>query len=84
VDDKTLSKPLSDVAFSLGPGEVSKVVELGGNYYILKVEARQGGEMKPLKDVRSEIEARLRQERMQELQDHWLAGLRAKAYIRTF
>ena len=84
VDDKTLSKPLSDVAFSLGPGEVSKVVELGGNYYILKVEARQGGEMKPLKDVRADIEARLRQERMQELQDHWLAGLRAKAYIRTF
>jgi parvulin-like peptidyl-prolyl isomerase len=84
VDDKTLSKPLSDVAFSLHPGEISKVVDLGGNFYILKVEARQGGEMKPLKDVRADIEVRLHQERMQELQDHWLAGLRAKAYIRTF
>ena len=84
VDDKTLSKPLSDAAFALRPGEISKVVELGGNFYILKVEARQGGEMKPLKDVRAEIEARLRQEQSQELQDHWLAGLRAKAYIRTF
>ena len=49
VDDKTLAPPLSEVAFSLQPGEISKIVDLGGNYYILKVEARQGGEVKPLK-----------------------------------
>jgi parvulin-like peptidyl-prolyl isomerase len=85
IDDKTLSKPLSDVAFSLHPGEISKLVELGGNYYILKVEARQGGEVKPLdKNLRAEIESRLRQEQAQELQEHWLASLRSKAYIKTF
>ena len=84
IDDKTLSKPLSDVAFSLHPGEISDVVEVGGNYYILKIDARQGGDLRPLKDVRPEIEARLRQQQAQELQDHWLASLRAKAYIKTF
>ncbi|MGH8094639.1 MAG: peptidylprolyl isomerase [Chthoniobacterales bacterium] len=84
IDDKTLSKPLTDAAFSLHPGEISDVVDVGGNYYILKVEARQGGEVKPLKDVRSEIEARLHQEQAQQLQEHWLAGLRSKAYIKTF
>ncbi len=85
IDDKTLSKPLSDVAFSLHPGEISKIVDLGGNYYILKVEARQGGDVKPLdKNLRAEIEARLRQEQAQQLQDHWLASLRSKAYIKTF
>ena len=84
IDDKTLSKPLSDAAFKLHPGEISNVIDLGGNHYILKVEARQGGEVKPLKDVRAEIEALLRQEQAHELQDHWLAGLRAKAYIKTF
>jgi hypothetical protein len=52
---------------------------LGGNYYILKVEARQGGEVKALKDVRADIEARLRQDQAQELQEHWLASLRSKA-----
>ena len=58
IDDKTLSAPLSQVAFSLKPGEISQVVEVGGNYYILKVEARQGGEVKPLtKEVRVDIEA---------------------------
>jgi parvulin-like peptidyl-prolyl isomerase len=84
IDDKTLSKPLSDIAFSLHPGEISKVVDVSGNYYIMKVEARQGGEVKPLKDVRAEIEARLRQEQAQQLQEHWLASLRSKAYIKTF
>ena len=84
IDDKTLSAPLSEVAFSLPPGGISKVINLGGNYYILKVEARQGGEVKALKDVRADIEARLRQDQAQELQEHWLAGLRSKAYIKTF
>ncbi len=84
VDDKTLAPELSQVAFGLKPGEISKVVNVGGNHYILKVEARQGGEAKPLKDVRAEIEARLRQEQAQELQEHWLASLRSKAYIKTF
>ncbi|HEY3663575.1 MAG TPA: peptidyl-prolyl cis-trans isomerase [Chthoniobacterales bacterium] len=84
IDDKTLAPELSRIAFSLKPGEISKVVDIGGNHYILKVEARQGGDAKPLKDVRDEIEARLRQEQAQELQEHWLASLRSKAYIKTF
>ena len=84
IDDKTLAAPLSEVAFSLPPGAISKVVDVGGNHYILKVEARQGGEVKPLKDVRADIEGRLRQEQAQELQEHWLASLRSKAYIKTF
>jgi parvulin-like peptidyl-prolyl isomerase len=84
IDDKTLSPELSRVAFSLKPGEISKVVDLGGNNYILKVEARQGGEVKPLQAVRADIEARLRQEQAQQLQEHWLASLRSKAYIKTF
>ncbi len=84
VDDKTLSPELSEVAFKLKPGEISRVVNLSNNYYILKVEARQGGDLRPLKDVRTEIEARLRQEQAQELQKHWIASLRSKAYIKTF
>jgi parvulin-like peptidyl-prolyl isomerase len=84
IDDKTLSKPLSDVAFSLHPGEISNVLDLNGNFYILKVEGRQGGEVKPLKDVRNDIEMKLRQDQAHDLQEHWLASLRAKAYIKTF
>ena len=84
IDDNTLSPQLSEVAFKRKPGEISKVVSLSNNFYILKVEARQGGELRPLKDVRAEIEARLRQEQAQKLQEHWIASLRSKAYIKTF
>ncbi|MBA3962436.1 MAG: peptidyl-prolyl cis-trans isomerase [Chthoniobacterales bacterium] len=84
IDDKTLSPQLSEVAFKMKPGEISKVVSLGTNYYLLKVEARQGGDLKPLKDVRADIESRMRQEQAQQLQEHWIASLRSKAYIKTF
>lgn len=84
IDDKTLSQPLSEVAFGLKPGEVSKVIDMAGSHYILKVEARQGGELKPLKDVRADIERKLQQEQAIQMQEHWLASLRAKAYIKTF
>jgi peptidyl-prolyl cis-trans isomerase SurA len=84
IDEKTLSAPLTEAAFRLKPGEISKVISMANNYYILKVEARQGGDLKPFKDVRDEIENRLRQEQSQEMQEHWIAGLRSKAYIKTF
>jgi peptidyl-prolyl cis-trans isomerase SurA len=84
IDDKTLSAPLTEAAFRLKPGEISKVIDLGGNHYILKVEARQGGDVKPLKDVRADIEHKLQEDQAQQLQEHWLASLRAKAYIKTF
>ncbi len=90
IDDRTLSAPLTEAAFKLKPGAISPVISLPGKdgvgqgYYILKVEARQGGDLKPLKGVRAEIEARLRQEQSQKLQEHWIASLRSKAYIKTF
>ena len=65
-------------------GKVSKVIELGGNYYIIKVEEKRGGVTKSLAQVREEVEKKLRQEDAQRMQENWLAGLRQKATIRTF
>ena len=84
IERKTLAGPLEKVAFSLPKGKVSNIVELGGNYYILKVEDRRGGATKSLAEVRGDIEKKLLQEEAQRLQDNWLAGLRQKATIRTF
>jgi parvulin-like peptidyl-prolyl isomerase len=84
IDRKTLSEPLSNAAFGLKPGEVSQVVEVSGNYYLLKVEGRHDAIVRSLKEVRADIEKKLQQEEAQRLQEHWLAGLRAKAYIKTF
>jgi peptidyl-prolyl cis-trans isomerase SurA len=84
IERKTLAPPLEKVAFNLPPGRVSHVVELGPNFYILKVEEKRGGETPSLAKIRPEIEKKLMQEETQRQQEIWLAGLRQKAYIRTF
>lgn len=81
---KTLAPELEKVAFGLRKGKVSNIVSLGGNYYILKVEDRRGGETKSLAAVRDDIEKKLLQNEAQRLQENWLASLRQKATIRRF
>ena len=84
IESKTLAGPLEKIAFSLPVGKVSNIIELGGNYYILKVDEKRGGVTKPLAQVRDDVEKKLRQEDAQRMQENWLAGLRQKATIRTF
>jgi peptidyl-prolyl cis-trans isomerase SurA len=84
IERKTLAAPLEKVAFNLPAGRVSHVIELGPNYYILKVDEKRGGETPSFEKLRPEIEKKLMQEESQRQQELWLAGLRQKAYIRTF
>jgi parvulin-like peptidyl-prolyl isomerase len=84
IERKTLAPPLEKIAFNMPVGRISNIIEYGGNYYILKVEERQGGTTRSLAEARPEIEKKLIQEEAQDLQERWVAGLRAKAYIRTF
>lgn len=84
IERKTLAAPLEKVAFNLPPGRVSHVIELGPNYYILKIDEKRGGDTPSLAKLRPEIEKKLMQEESQRQQELWLAGLRQKAYIRTF
>jgi parvulin-like peptidyl-prolyl isomerase len=84
VERKTLAPQLEKVAFSLPKGKVSNIIELSGNYYIVKVEDRRGGVTKSLAEVRPEVEKKMMQEETQRLQENWLAGLRQKATIRRF
>jgi peptidyl-prolyl cis-trans isomerase SurA len=84
IERKTLAAPLEKVAFSLQVGKISRIIEFGGNYYILRVDDRRGGATRSLAEVRPEIEKKLMQQKAQSLQERWLASLRSKAYIRTF
>ena len=84
IDRKTLAPELEKVAFNLPPGRVSHVIELGTNFYILKVEEKHGGDTPSFEKLRPEIEKKLMQEEEQKQQELWIAGLRQKAYIRTF
>jgi peptidyl-prolyl cis-trans isomerase SurA len=84
IERKTLATPLEQVAFNLPVGRISRIIDYNGNYYILKVEDKRGGETKALAQVRDEIEKKLTELEAQKLQQKWLASLRSKAYIRTF
>jgi peptidyl-prolyl cis-trans isomerase SurA len=84
VDRNTLAGPLEKAAFSLGIGKISHIIEFSGNYYILKVEEKNGGETKSLADARPDIEKKLIHDEAQKLQEKWLSSLRSKAYIKTF
>jgi peptidyl-prolyl cis-trans isomerase SurA len=84
IERKTLAGPLEKVAFNLGVGKISNIIEFSGNYYILKVEDKRGGETRSLAQVRDEIEKKLLQQEAQDLQERWIASLRSKAYIKTF
>jgi len=84
IERKTIAPPLEKIAFNMPIGRISNIIEYGGNYYILKVDERQGGTTRSLAEARPDIEKKLLQEEAQDLQERWIAGLRAKAFIRTF
>ena len=81
IDDKTLNDKLTKIAFSLKPGDVSDVIELAGNYYLLYVEARKDATTKSLAEVHDDIENKLQEDQRQKAQEKWIDGLRQKAYI---
>jgi peptidyl-prolyl cis-trans isomerase SurA len=84
IEQNTLNEQLTQVAFSLSPGEVSPVVQIGNAYYVLMVEAKKSAAVKPIADVRDEIEQNLIQKERLKVQNRWLDILREKAYIKIF
>src|SRR5436190_19437886 len=84
IERNTLAAPLEKFAFNMPVGRISNIIDYAGNYYILKVEDKRGGTTKSLAEARSDIEKKLIEEEAQGIQQRWIAGLRAKAYIKTF
>jgi peptidyl-prolyl cis-trans isomerase SurA len=82
IERNTLNEKLTNVAFSLRPGEVSSVIAIDKTYYIIMVEAKRTATIKPIGDVRDEIEKNLIQQERTKAQDRWLDTLRQKAYIK--
>src|SRR6267143_2523685 len=84
IERNTLAGPLEKIAFNMPVGRISNIIDYAGNYYILKVEDKQGGTTKSLAEARPDIEKKLLQEEAQQIQERWIANLREKAYIKTF
>jgi peptidyl-prolyl cis-trans isomerase SurA len=84
VDRSVLRKELSDVAFSLQPGQVSGAINTSDAVYVMLVEDRKPAHAKPLPDVRTDIEKTLRTQQQAVLSRHWIDGLRKKTFVLLF
>src|SRR5207245_10223283 len=51
IERNTLAAPLEKIAFNMPLGRISNIIDYAGNYYILKVEDKQGGTTKSLADA---------------------------------
>jgi peptidyl-prolyl cis-trans isomerase SurA len=82
IERNTLNEKLTQAAFALKAGGISPVIHIGDSFYILYVEARKNSSVKPLGEVRDEIERNLMQQERMKVQQRWLDTLRQKAYIK--
>lgn len=84
VERSVLRKELSDVAFTLKPGQISDVIETPEACYIMLVEQTRTAHVKPLSDVRDDIEKTLRAQQQSQLEKQWIDSLKKKTFIRYF
>jgi len=83
--ERSYFKPeLAEVAFSLKPGQHSKVVTLGESCYILQVDDVRPAHIRTLSEVRLEVETTLKDQEKRRLKDRWIQRLKNKSYIRYF
>jgi parvulin-like peptidyl-prolyl isomerase len=84
VEKSVLRKELADVAFSLKAGETSGVIETPDAFYIMLVEDKREARVKPLPEVRDQIEKILLGQERTRLQQAWIDKLKKKTFIREF
>jgi peptidyl-prolyl cis-trans isomerase SurA len=77
-----LRKELADAAFALKPGQVSDVIETPESDYIMVVDQIHPAHVKPLGDIRDDIEKTLRTQEQTRIEKQWIEQLKKKAFIR--
>jgi parvulin-like peptidyl-prolyl isomerase len=84
VEKSVLRKELANVAFALKVGEVSDVVETTEACYLMKVEEARPAHVRPLTEVRDEIEKSLVLAERERLEKQWMEKLKKKTFVRYF
>jgi len=84
VERSILRKELADIAFVLKPGQVSEVIEMPEACYLMLVEQARPAHVKPLNEVRDDVELTLRTQAQKQLEQQWIEQLKKKTFIRLF
>jgi parvulin-like peptidyl-prolyl isomerase len=72
---------LAKMAFALKPGEHSGVIEVPESCYLMMVEEVKPAHIKPLSEVRGDIERTLRNDESLRLKKLWIERLKRKSFI---
>jgi parvulin-like peptidyl-prolyl isomerase len=70
-----------EVIFSLQAGQISNVTRTPNGLHIIKVDAFTIGSERPFPEIKTEIERRLLQEKMEKRFQDWTSELKDKAFI---
>lgn len=84
IERSVLRKELAEVAFVLKPGQVSGVIETPEACYLMLVEQTRPAHVRPLAEIRSDIEKTLRTQEQARVQKQWIDSLKKKTFIRYF
>lgn len=82
--DSDLRKELRDFAFAAKDGDLSPVIETEGAVFLVRVEGREQARVRPLAEVRNDVETTLKGAERERLRKQWIAKLRKKAFVRYF
>ncbi len=84
VNRADLQEQLAESAFSLEAGEFSQPIKVGEDIFILLVEEKRSAGIRPIAEVRPQIERYLLSQMANKAEENWLQRLRRNAYIRYF
>ncbi len=84
VERSVLRKELADVAFKLPKGGRSDVIDTPESIYLMLVEDVRPAHVRPLSEVREEIEKTLIGQEQTRLRKKWTEKLKTKAFVRYF
>lgn len=84
LERSALRTELVDAAFALKPGEVSNVIDTPDSCYILQVEDKHAAHVRPIGEVRDDIEKTLLAQQHDQLERNWIESLRRKTFVRYF
>ncbi len=81
VDRHFYNQSIDQIAFALKPGEHSGVIETPDACFLVKVDDARPAHIKPLSEVRTDIERTLRNDESLRLQKLWIERLRSKSFV---